>query len=232
MYSNRYNFFKDESTSSLLYEHQNITACSLSSKHACPNQNPNYLDLDLQLPTFPNIPIDLGPPINLPGSTINTPVSTVISESNTSNLSINQPGIGLITGTIQALNPDLLPAATKPIGMLFSAATAGKKLKNRIQDSLDQGISPAEAYTCQTAKTITEELSGKLIKGAIVGGIPTYLAAAVASPPIAATLPIVLPLIPIAYQGADATSKVTGNTTEQACHSAFEYARQLSGGKP
>lgn len=141
------------------------------------------------------------------------------------------PGTGLLTGTARAFLKDELPPETRLIGTVASAAIAGHKLAENITRAENAGQTPAEAIGCQTARTVTQELTGKLSKGAIVAGIPTYLTAAVASPGLAATLPVVLPLIPIAYQGAEQLAEAVGNLTEEACHNAFERARQLSKGE-
>lgn len=141
------------------------------------------------------------------------------------------PGAGLLTGTARAFLKDELPPETRIIGTVASAAIAGHRLAANITRAENEGQTPAEAIGCQTARTITQELTGKLSKGAIVAGIPTYLSAAVASPPLAATLPVVLPLIPIAYQGAEQLAQAVGNLTEEACHNAFERARQLTKGE-
>lgn len=138
------------------------------------------------------------------------------------------PGIGLVTGTAKAFLKDELPPVTKTVGVIASAAIAAKKINDGANKALDQGQPTGEAYTCQTAKVLAEELSGKWMKGAIVGGIPPYLAAATTSLPIAATVPVVLPLIPQAYQGAQATAQRVGEAAEATCHNAFDLARQLS----
>jgi hypothetical protein len=138
------------------------------------------------------------------------------------------PGMGMIGGTVKSFLKNELPPSTKVIGVAVSAGIAANKLAHNIQTALDGGQSPAEAYICQTSKTITEELSGKVLKGAIVGGIPPYFAAAASSPPLAATIPVIVPLIPQAYQGAQTTSKIVGEATEAICHHGFDRARQLN----
>lgn len=140
------------------------------------------------------------------------------------------PGMGMITGTVKAFLKDELPLppATKVLGVAVNAGIAGKKLADNIQKALDEGQSPAEAYTCQTVKTVTEEVSAKAIKGAIVRGIPPYLSAATTSPALAITVPVVLPLIPEAYQGAQTFATGLGNSAETLCHKGFGFAKQLT----
>lgn len=143
------------------------------------------------------------------------------------------PGIGLVTGTFKELvkmeEIDLkIPNSLKTIGTVFSAAHTAEKLVKNIDGALDEGQSPAEAYVCQTAKTLTEEFAGKALKGMIVGGIPPYLAAAASSPALAVTVPFVLPQIPPAYQMAQGTAKGLGSAAESICHSGFDAARKLT----
>lgn len=174
-------------------------------------------------PTFPSVTPFLGSgPVSAPNFIAN--LMPDLPEQ-------KPPGAGLAIGTVKAFlkAEDIqLPSAVKTVGVAVNAALTGKKLAENIQDALDAGQSAEEAYLCQTAKTITEELSGKIFKGAVVGGIPAYLAAAVASPPLAATVPIVVTLIPPAYQGAQTAAKVVGKTTETICHQGFDLAKQLT----
>jgi hypothetical protein len=136
-------------------------------------------------------------------------------------------GLGLLTGTVKVFLKDELPPAAKVAGTVISAAMAGKKLADNIQQALNAGQPANEAYVCQTVRTVTEELAGKTFKGAIISGIPPYLAAAAANPPLAATIPVIVPLIPQAYQGAQAAANVTGRVVEAACHRGFDFARKL-----
>ncbi len=141
------------------------------------------------------------------------------------------PGTGLITGTVKAFIKDDLPPQAKTVGTFVSAAIAGHKLADNVTKAENEGQTKAEAWGCQTARTITQEVTGKVVKGAIVGGIPTYLLAASTPSPLTLTVPFVLPLIPTAYQGAEMLAHAVGNATEDACHSAFEAARRLTKGK-
>lgn len=141
------------------------------------------------------------------------------------------PGLGLLKGTavafIKAEDPSFkIPASIKVAGTAFSAYSAAKKLTENAERAIDQGQTPAEAYTCQSVAVLTEEVTSKALKGLVVNGIPAYMTAAVASPPLALTIPVVLPLIPPAYQGAQAIGAVAGYAAEVGCHKGFEAARQ------
>jgi hypothetical protein len=141
------------------------------------------------------------------------------------------PSLGLLKGTAAAFFKSeevAIPVALKNLGLVASAAHAGKNLSNNIQVALEQGQPPTEAYACQTAKILAEELTGKALKGLVVGGIPPYLTAAAASPPLALSVPVVLPMIPSAYQGAQTAAIIAGNAAEIACHQGFHAARQLT----
>lgn len=137
-------------------------------------------------------------------------------------------GTGLIQGTAKAFLKDAIPPAVGVVGLVASAAIAGHKLAENIDKALDDGQSRGEAYVCQTAKTVTQEVAGKVFKGAVVAGIPTYMAAAVVDPPLAAAAPVVFTLIPTAYQGAQQSAAFLGNVAEMGCHKGFEFARKLS----
>lgn len=193
------------------------------------------------------MPFNLGMNLNLPQPSFSLPTLPVLpnngslpqaSSENILNVSIKPPGVGLLTGTTKGLlkEIDLSPspevnALLKMGGVVVSAAQAGKRLATNIDKALDAGQPRAEAYICESARTLTEEVTGKLLKGAIVGGIPPYLAASIGSPPLAATIPVILPLIPQAYSGAQIAGQISGNAANTACHAGFDYARQLSGGK-
>lgn len=144
-----------------------------------------------------------------------------------------QPGVSLFTGTAKVLLTSEpfsfeIPKSVKSAGLAFSAFKTASKLTEGVDKALDRGESTAEAYVCQTAKILTKEFSGKALAGFVIGGIPPYLAAAVASPPLAATVPFVLPQIPAAYQMAQGTAAVLGQGAEALCHSGFEAARKLT----
>lgn len=138
------------------------------------------------------------------------------------------PGVGLVVGTVKAFLKDTLPPSAKIAGTVVSAGITASKLVENIDKALDEGESTEEAYTCQIVKTVVEEVSGKIMKGSIVNGIPPYLAAAVASPPVALTVPIVVPLIPQAYQGAQTAATVLGGTAENICHKGFSLAKKIA----
>lgn len=139
-------------------------------------------------------------------------------------------GLGLITGTAKVFLKDQIPAALGPVVVVFKAAATGEKLAQNIQDALDRGVPSAEAHVCETAQVLTEEVAGKILKGAVVGGIPAYLAAAVTSPPLAATIPIVVTQLPSAYQGAQTSAETMGNIAGAACRKGFALARDLAQG--
>lgn len=188
-------------------------------------QTPFNLGLDLKLPT----PSFSG--FNQATFTTTSAITEGAQIKAISDVTIpSHTSMGFVTGTIRSFAKDYIPKEVKPAGMLISAATAGKKLSERIQDSSDNGMPAAEAYTCETARTLAEELTGKLIKGSIVGGIPPYLAAAATNPALALSVPLVLPAIPDAYKGAQIAAEIVGNTANHACHAAFDLAKELSQG--
>lgn len=114
---------------------------------------------------------------------------------------------------------------------VLGTAKAGQTLSNNITKSLEAGESVGEAVLCQSLKTsVTEGLSA-LATDVIIGGVPAYLSAAVAYPPLALTIPLVGVALPHAYNNAQTIAQATGNVSEQICHDAFAAARQLSGGR-
>lgn len=140
----------------------------------------------------------------------------------------NPSGFGVVPATATAFLKDQLPPGVKTVAVVAKAAMTGHNLANNIQRAEDAGQSIAEAAVCQTVNTLAEEVSGKVMKGFIVGGIPPYLAAATTNPALAATVPVVLPLIPDAYRGAQVVAHGVGTVAENGCHGAFEMARKLS----
>ena len=139
-------------------------------------------------------------------------------------------GSGVVTGLAKVLVKDQLPPAAKTVGVAASAVFAARKLVDQSEKAILEGQSPAEAYTCQTANVLTEEVSGKVMKGAVVSGIIPYLEAAVAFPPLAVTIPAVAAALPEAYKGASTAAHSLGRGAEDICHSVFDQARQLSNG--
>lgn len=199
---------------------------SLLPSSLMPAQTPAFgLGLDLKLPT-PSFS-----QLTFTGVTAASVELKGVQVKDISDVSIpKHPSMGMVTGTVKHFAKDYIPKEAKSAGMVASAVTAGKKLSDRIQDSLDHGTPVAEAYACETARTLSEELSGKLIKGTIVGGIQPYLAAAVANPALAVSVPFVLPIVPEAYKGAQIASEVIGNSANKLCHDVFKSARELSQG--
>jgi hypothetical protein len=185
---------------------------------------PSLMGPTTSSPSF-NLGVDLS--IKSPDFGLQIP-SSVASSPSIFDVQIKEPGFGLVMRTATALID--LPKEVKQIGLISSAAIAGKKLSENIDKSLDSGQPVEEAYACQTVRTLSEELSGKSMKGLITGGIVPYLTAATTNPLLAATVPVVLPLIPTAYQGAQVAASVVGNVAEQACHSAFDSARKIANG--
>ena len=116
--------------------------------------------------------------------------------------------------------------------LVLDAAKTGYELNKNIQKDLDKGVDPVEAHVCQTTKMITENGLNTLGAGVIIGGIPAYLAACVADPALALTIPVVGTAIPQAVHNVNIVSQAAGNKAERICHDSFETARQLSrGGK-
>lgn len=142
-------------------------------------------------------------------------------------------GVGVVGATAKVFLKDELPPQMKTVGVVASAAMAGHKLANNIQLAEDAGVPKTQAIVCQTVGTLSEELTGKVLKGAVVGGLPPYFAAAATNPALALTVPVVVPLVPSAYQGAQMVAHAVGNAATSGCNNAFEMARQLSqtGGK-
>lgn len=130
---------------------------------------------------------------------------------------------------VELLKP---PAALSTGLLVLDAAKTGYELNKNIQKDLDRGVDPVEAHVCQTVKTVTENGLNALGTGAVIGGIPAYLAACVADPALALTIPVVGAAIPQAVHNVSVISQAAGNQAEQLCHDSFERARQLSrGGK-
>jgi hypothetical protein len=130
---------------------------------------------------------------------------------------------------VELLKP---PSSASTTLLVLDAAKTGYELNKNIQKDLDKGVDPVEAHVCQTAKTISENGLNALGTGAIIGGIPAYLAACVADPPLAFTILFVGAAIPQAVHNVGVLSQAAGATVEENCHDAFERARQLSrGGK-
>lgn len=227
MHANQHCFFQGPCPSlSFSGTSNHASAPSLLPSQMMPAQAPAFnLGLNLNLPTSSVHPSTFFSPSIAPVGTDVGHIKNLMDISEHA-----QPSFGLITGTAKAFAKDALPESAKSLGVLVSAATAGKKLSERIQDSLDSGVSKTEAYTCESARTLSEELTGKLIKNGIVGGIPPYLTMAAANPALAITVPFVLPLLPEAYKGAQTFSEVVGHVTHQTCHQAFDVAKQLSQG--
>lgn len=150
------------------------------------------------------------------------------------------PGVGIAKGTAKAAAKTVfkakypnakIPKSAKAAGTAYSAYKTAEKLVDKIDEAMDNGESVAEATACQTAQVIVEEVVGGIFKGAVVGGIPAYMTAAVAEPIIAMTMPFVLPKIPDAYQAAQAGGSLAGNTAEWICHKGFEAAEKISKGE-
>lgn len=162
--------------------------------------------------------------------TFSTP--SVYSEQETSpSFTLSQSGsasaLGLYGRTakafIKAENPSFqVPPALKMVGVAGSAAIVAGKLIHNIDEQERLGHSTAQAYTCGTVRTFAEELTGRSLKTAVVAGVPGYFAAVVTNPPLAATLPFVLPLIPDAYQGAHQTGVFAGQFAEGLCNQGFD----------
>lgn len=107
------------------------------------------------------------------------------------------------------------------ISTVVDAALSGKALADDIRIAIESGQSKKEAIACQTIKAITKGILGDSFTGAITAGIPIYLAAARIDPRIQLTLPFVLPLIPLAYKGADTSALLLGRVAESACRASF-----------
>lgn len=191
------------------------------------HQNQGAYQAPFMNPQFSNtqgIPFVHSGPINVPES-----VGKVVTNFLPSLPETNKPpGMGLITGTVKAFVKDELPPVMKTVGTVGSAVIVADKLVGNIQKALDQGESKEEAYTCETVKTLSEEMSGKVLKGMVVNGIPAYVETATMYPPLALTVPIVATLIPQAYQGAQNVSKVIGEGMGSLCHHGFDLAKKMT----
>lgn len=104
------------------------------------------------------------------------------------------------------------------IATVVDAVLSGKELASDIAKAEAAGQSRQEAVACETIKALTKGILGSTFEGAISAGIPVYLAAARLDPRIFATLPVVLPLLPYAYKGAEGTATFIGSIAGKACH--------------
>ncbi len=137
-----------------------------------------------------------------------------------------EPDISFVSDTLKSFIQ--LPPSVEILDIVTDAGAIGKKLNENIDKAKQNGKSDAEAYVCETTKILTTELSGQAMKGAITGGIPPYVASVVTNPELLPTVPTVTKLLPKAYQGADTTAKVIGNSVGIACYGGFSLAKKLS----
>jgi hypothetical protein len=119
-------------------------------------------------------------------------------------------------------------ALVKPFERIEKTANLAMKLKTEVSNSEKEGYSSLEAFTCQALRLGAHEISADAIKGAVVAGIPLYVAAAVGNPYMAATVPAIARELPKAYKGADIAAQFIGNSVEFMCHHGFELSRSLS----
>lgn len=107
------------------------------------------------------------------------------------------------------------------IATVVDAVLNGKELAGEIAKAEAAGQSPKEAIACETIKALTRGILGSTFEGAISAGVPIYLAAAKLDRRIYASLPVVLPLLPFAYKGAEGTASLMGVVAGKVCRTVI-----------
>ncbi len=175
---------------------------------------------------------------NLGGNlTFDTPTFSGFSSGNAPSFQQSEPKlrepVGVVGGTAKALLKSEFTRDAFPLqqekwsssvgyaGLVYSSAKTGKTISDTITANQEAGQSDTEAYVCGVLKVMSKEVPEKVVKGLIVGGVPAYLVASVGSPPLAATLPVVLPLIPMAYKGAEVMAQKLSSYADDVCHAQF-----------
>lgn len=129
------------------------------------------------------------------------------------------------TESVGALATDIAADLTH-LGKVKTAMDIGKGIADVAKAAEESKANKLEDITCKTAKVVSELAMDTVTTGVIVGGTGLLIAESLASPPLAAAIPVAGQLLPQAYANAQQFSKFVGKKAEDDCHLLFSQGKE------